>query len=302
MITCDLGSNTLRIAQFDDISCKRLRDFEKIVRTAKELHHAQCIGNEAISNILNALDEASKLFDFKHERTMCVTTQAMRMAKNASEVLAIIHQRFGLDFCIISGEEEANYTALAIEQALRRESLDTQTYVLFDLGGGSTELVFSLNGIKKSQSFPFGIVTTAERYKNSIDEESIHALIASIKPFITPFEPISKTYQKLIATAGTPTTVAAFLQGLDYEHYDAQKVNGTKLSYQDFDNALKELNAMPLAMAERYTGTNRRDLILVGILMVKKIMQQLGFEACIVFDDGLREGVAIAHFDAHKLL
>lgn len=41
-----------------------------------------------------------------------------------------------------------------------------QTYVLFDLGGGSIELVFSLNGIK-SQSFPFGIVTTAERYKNS---------------------------------------------------------------------------------------------------------------------------------------
>ncbi len=300
MITCDLGSNTLRIARFDDLSCQRLGEFEKIVRTAKGIHLTQCIGEEAIANILNALEEASKQFDFKHEKSFCVTTQAMRMAHNASDVLEMIHQRFGLEFHIISGEEEAKYTALAVEEALRREKLPSDTYALFDLGGGSTEITLCLNGNKKMCSFAFGIVTTAEQFKDDRNEK-IHQLVASIKPFITPFSPVSKTYKQLIGTAGTPTTVAAFLQGLDYHHYDAKKVNGMRLSYHDFTQALTHLSTMSQEMAEYYTGVNRRDLILVGILMVQEIMQQLDFETCIVFDDGLREGVALAHCQ-HKVI
>jgi exopolyphosphatase/guanosine-5'-triphosphate,3'-diphosphate pyrophosphatase len=50
---------------------------------------------------------------------------------------------------------------------------------------------------------------------------------------------------------------------------------------------------MDLNEAERYTGTNRRDLVIVGILIVKAIMRKLGFETCIVIDDGLREGVVL---------
>lgn len=67
-----------------------------------------------------------KLFDFKHERAMCVTTQAMRMAKNASEVLAVIHQRFGLDFVLSVVKKRCQLYGFMIEQALCRESLDTK--------------------------------------------------------------------------------------------------------------------------------------------------------------------------------
>lgn len=294
MIACDLGSNTLRIAQFDTFTCKRTRCFEKIVRTAKDLHLTRCIGEEAQTNILNALQEASSLFDFAHEPSFCVTTEAMRVASNAHEVLALIKKEFGLSFNIISGEEEASYTALAIEHALRREGLCDDTYVLFDLGGGSTEITLCYQYVKKSRSFPFGIVTTAERFKEHLDE-NISSLLSMSDSFLKEEKNLHKTYKQLIATAGTPTTVAAFLQGLDYEHYAPEKVNGKCLHVNDFDAALKELSAMPLHVAERYTGTNRRDLVIVGIVLVKGIMKKLGFESCIVMDDGLREGVAISN-------
>lgn len=294
MLTFDLGSNTLRILEYDCTTQKRINAYEKIVRTAKDLHQTGLISLSSQEAIFEALSEASTLFDFKSQKCYCVTTEAMRKAKNAPEILETIERQFGLKFEIISGEKEAYLTSLAIETALKREKLISDTYVLFDLGGGSTEITFSHKGIKVSQSFPFGIVTTAELYKeNSVQE--VTKIVSTIDDFVHKHENIPTKYLQLVATAGTPTTVSAFLQGLDYQHYDYQKVNGTSLHVKDFERAYEQLCSMNPLEAERYTGTNRRDLIIVGIHIVKALMHILGFETCVVMDDGLREGVAIYH-------
>lgn len=292
MIGCDLGSNTLRIVQMDCQTKERIHVYEKIVRTGKDLHVTELICESSKQNILNALYEASHIFDFKNERCFCVTTEAMRIASNAREILQEIEATFGLTFQIITGEKEAYLTSLAVENALKREGFKHQTYALFDLGGGSTEFTFCKNGTKQSRSFPFGIINIAERY--SLDRElHVTRIVNSIDDFMTQHDPISSNFLQLVTTAGTPTTVAAFLKGLDYAHYDANVVNGTVLHVKDFDEAYERLSLMNEEDAERYTGTNRRDLIVVGILIVKAIMKKLGFESCIVIDDGLREGVAL---------
>lgn len=294
MIGCDLGSNTLRIVQIECESKKKVRTYEKIVRTAKNLHVSGLISQSSKENIFQALHEASLLFDFKNEKTFCVTTEAMRIAKNAPKILSEIYETFGLNFEIISGEEEAYLTSLAIENALEREGFENDTYVLFDLGGGSTELTFCKNGKKESQSFPFGIINIAEKYQNDIDQ-NIARILNSIDNFIASKKDISGNYLQLIATAGTPTTVCAFLQDIDYAHYDSSKINGKTLHVNDFNDALSALMVLSHEEAERYVGTNRRDLVIVGISIVKALMQKLGFENCIVMDDGLREGVAISN-------
>lgn len=294
MIGCDLGSNTLRIVEIECKSKKKIKTYEKIVRTAKDLHINGTICTSSKENIFQALEEASSLFDFTHQKTFCVTTEAMRVAKNAPEIIKEIYERFGLQFEVISGEKEAYLTSLAIENALKREGLEEHTYVLFDLGGGSTEITFCKNGKKESQSFPFGIINIAEQYKENL-EEKIEQIVDSINPFITSKHNIPLQYLQLIATAGTPTTVCAYLQDLDYAHYDSNKINGKTLHVNDFSDALIRLSALNQEEAERYTGTNRRDLVIVGISIVKAIMKKLGFETCIVMDDGLREGVAISN-------
>lgn len=292
MIGCDLGSNTLRIVQLDCQTKTRIHVYEKIVRTGKNLHVTGFICESSKQNIFNALHEASQIFDFRNERCFCVTTEAMRIASNAGEILKEIEATFGLTFQIITGEKEAYLTSLAVENALKREGFKHQTYALFDLGGGSTEFTFCKNGIKHSQSFPFGIINVAEKYSHD-RELHVTRIVNSIDDFISKQNPISSNFLQLVTTAGTPTTVAAFLKGLDYAHYDANSVNGTVLHVKDFEEAYERLFAMNEEDAERYTGTNRRDLVVVGILLVKAIMKKLGFESCIVIDDGLREGVAL---------
>lgn len=283
--------------EIDCVSKKKLNTYEKIVRTAKDLHRTHMICESSQNAIFEALEEASRLFDFKAEPCVCVTTQAMRVAHNALPILEEIKRRFGLNFKIISGETEAYLTSLAIEYALKREGLNEKTYVLFDLGGGSTEFVFCKNGKKVTQSFPFGIVSVAEQYKDNIEQNVTH-VVESIETFLKDIPLIQKNYLQLVTTAGTPTTVAAFLEGLDYAHYDASVVNGKVLHVNDFEKAYQQLSSLNEADAERYTGTNRRDLVVVGILIVKAIMKKLGFVHCVVIDDGLREGVALAHCDA----
>lgn len=300
MIACDLGSNTLRIARFDCTTHRRIQTFERIVRTAKDIHTNKTISKEAQERLFQALNEASTLFDFRHEPCFAVTTEAMRVATNARSILANIETHFGLRFEIISGEEEARLTSLAVEHALEREGFNAKNYVLFDLGGGSTEITFCNKSIKKSRSFPFGIVTTAERFTSDI-ETNIANLVEETTAFIEHFTPIETQFLQLVTTAGTPTTVAAFLEGLDYEHYNPDVINGKILHVNDFEKAFVELTRMDPLEAERYTGTNRRDLVIVGILMVEAIMKKLGFKETIVIDDGLREGVAIANCNTLRL-
>lgn len=292
MIGCDLGSNTLRIVEIECQSRTRIQAFERIVRTAKDLHITGYISEQSKQNILNALEEASKLFDFKNKRCFCVTTEAMRVASNAEEILKEIETTFGLTFKIITGKQEAFLTSLAVENALKREGFKHQTYALFDLGGGSTEFTFCKDGDKQSQSFPFGIINVAERYQSNL-EHHITRIVDSIDTFIGKSNIIPSHFLQLVTTAGTPTTVAAFLEGLDYDHYDANVVNGKVLHRSDFEEAYERLTTMNEYEAERYTGTNRRELVIVGILIVKAIMRKLGFETCIVIDDGLREGVVL---------
>jgi exopolyphosphatase/guanosine-5'-triphosphate,3'-diphosphate pyrophosphatase len=293
IIACDLGSNTLRIVEIDTLTKERLCEYEKTVRTAKDLHKTGIISEESKKRIFDALSEANEIFDFKTKEVYCVTTEAMRRAKNASEILCEIKKRVGLDFVIIDGDEEARLTLLGVENALLKLGIDNSKYCMMDLGGGSTELSFKSKKETKSKSFPFGIVHIAEKY-GSLEaiEKGIEKELHVIDSYLA--EQQGMPYRYFIATSGTPTTVCAFLQGIDYASYDYKKINGKSLHVDDFTRALEKLLSMNESQREFWVGTNRSDLVCAGILIVKAIMQKLGFTECIVIDDGLREGLALS--------
>jgi len=286
-----LGSNTLRVVEIDCVTKERVREYEKAVKTAENLYSTRLISKGAQSRILSALEEADKIFDFKNRRVFAVTTEAMRLAKNAKNVLKSIKDRFGIEFKIIDGELEAELTKVGVLNALSRLGFELKSYVLFDLGGGSLELSF-VNGSKsRTKSFPIGILKMTQKYDSLVDiERKITEELRVLDEFID-----GQSANFLVTTAGTPTTVCAFLQGMDYESYDYRKINGKKLSTEDFDKAMKKLLEMKKEQREFWVGTNRGDVVCVGIVIVKSVMKKLGYSTCIVCDDGLREGLAITN-------
>ena len=294
MTAVDLGSNTFRVVRYDCEKMEPLARFEKIVRTADGLVESGCIAEEAVERIIKAAKEAKERIGFEPP-VVAVTTEAIRRAKNASEVLERIEEATGIAFRVIDGEEEATLTLLAVRTRLQKLKMENEHFVLVDIGGGSTEILFYQKSEVLSKSFPLGIVTIAQRYRSlkrieaalPKESEAMDRFVQEAK--VEGFKPAL-----FVATAGTPTTVAAMKLGMDYETYDPDRVNGTVLGRDDLQIQLQRLLALDPKARQKLVGVGREDLIAAGILIFDRMYEILGFSEATVIDDGLREGVAVA--------
>jgi exopolyphosphatase / guanosine-5'-triphosphate,3'-diphosphate pyrophosphatase len=286
MIAIDLGSNTIRFIEFDGVHWGK--SFEKIVRTAENLYQTHRIGNPAIERILNAITEAKQHLDFS-QPIRAYTTAAMRLATNAEEVLETIAHSCGINFKIIDGEKEAILTLNAVRNRLSALGKEPMLFVLADIGGGSTELTRYCDGHVDTVSLNYGIVTLSEAGESDLDEK-----IQMFKNAVQ--KSIPKQPSTLVLTAGTPTTIAAYLNGMDYETYDPKKINGYRLELKACYRVYDELLSMDEALRRRYVGVGRENLIIAGIRMVTSIYELLGTDEAIIIDDGLREGIALEYY------
>jgi exopolyphosphatase / guanosine-5'-triphosphate,3'-diphosphate pyrophosphatase len=291
VIAIDLGSNTIRFIEYDGIHWGK--SFEKIIKTAESLYTTNEIGDAAVERIVGAIEEARKKLDFVAHEIIGVATAAMRMANNRNDVLESIFRRSGIRFTLIDGDKEALLTLKAVRYRLRRLGLEPSRFILSDIGGGSTELIESDHGTFRSISLDIGIVTLSESANNIQKLEQRLALFeADIRHFVGE----RKGYA-LVLTAGTPTTIAAYLNGMDYDHYDASRINGFILTLEDCRKAYRELLDMSEFSRSLYVGVGREKLIAAGILLVISIYTAVGIGEAIIVDDGLREGVALAYYD-----
>lgn len=287
MIAIDLGSNTIRFIEFDGEVWGK--SYEKIVRTAENLHQTHRIGEGAIGRIIDAIDEAKQLFDFS-QPIRPYTTAAMRLADNSTETLERIAKSTGILFEIIDGKKEAILTLNAVRNRLNVLGKEPSSFVLADIGGGSTELTRYSDDNVETVSLNYGIVTLSEAGENDLLEK-IDTFKNAVQNSV-PSQPST-----LVLTAGTPTTIAAYLCGMDYATYDPLIINGYRLRISDCYRVYDELLRMDEALRTRYVGVGRENLIIAGILMVCAIYEALGADEAIIIDDGLREGIALEYFN-----
>lgn len=294
MIAIDLGSNSFRCIEYDCETKRFGRSFERIVKTADKMHETGLISAGAVERVTAALKGADEALNLKANSVKAVTTHAMRMASNADDVLGYIKEQTGVEFQIINADDEAYFTLIAVETRLKALKIESSHFVLIDVGGGSTEIIFYKDGKMESRSFPIGIVTTAQicdehkEIDSYLDKQFQDLVIYVTNYYVTVGEPTS-----FVATAGTPTTMAAYLLGMNYKDYDVDKINGYKLSLNGTQLALDGLMSLSEENRAEIVGVGRESLILAGIVIVQRLYGVLGFDEAVVIDDGVREGVAI---------
>ncbi len=296
IIAIDLGSNSLRILKMDCKTKERLGEFHKTVKTADGLSHSGLISKEAVERVALALNEAKERLNFSDARVKAVTTEAIRQANNSEAVLKRIEEQTGVLFEVIDGDQEAIYALSAVQARLKLLGESPKSFMMVDIGGGSTELLFYYGeGKRFSKSFPIGIVTVTQTFKTL--PEISNAIPALMNPMKEYYNEVTAQYGEVelfIATAGTPTTVAAMKLGMEYETYDAQKIHGTRLSQKDLVAQLMKLLEMSPEERVRAVGVGRDDLIVSGILIYDELYTISGFKESMVIDDGIREGVAFS--------
>lgn len=290
MIAIDLGSNTIRFIEFNGVQWGK--SFEKIVKTAESLNLTQHIGKAAIRRIVTAIHEAKTIIDFEGKEIVAYTTAAMRLASNASDVLSEIGAATGIYFQIIDAKKEAELTLLAVQNRLEMLGNSHNSFMLVDIGGGSTEFIFSSPDKTSSISLNYGIVTISEGNR-SVEELNLalerfqHEAAAALP---------KESFDTLVLSAGTPTTIAAYRLGMDYSTYDPEKVNGYCLRLDECNRVYDALLKMEESERIRYVGVGRENLIMAGILMVTSVYRLLEKGEATVIDDGLREGIALEYF------
>ena len=293
IVTIDLGSNSFRVLKYDCLNHKIISEYNEVVGMADGLVDTGLISKEAVQRVIAAISHSIEVINYNPQDAICVTTAAMRKASNNKEILKYLRLEAKTNFSIIDGTEEARLTLLAVKYALKREKINSNNFVLLDIGGGSTEIIINTKDSYKAHSFDFGIVTLTQKFLNHNDlKNDLENKKLEIKLILYSLNIDFKDYS-IVATAGTPTTIAAIKLGQDFFSYDRNIVNGTIVNLEDMTNCLNIFENSSKEDIVKLVGRGRVDFIEVGIYIYKMIFEVLEKNESIVLDDGLREGVAI---------
>ncbi|OLP45711.1 Ppx/GppA phosphatase family protein [Rhizobium oryziradicis] len=308
----DLGTNNCRllIAQPTRPGQFRVVDaFSRIVRLGEGLAASGRLSEDAMDRAVEALKVcASKLNSVELRRKRLIATEACRAAANGEEFLARVKRETGLDLEIINRETEARLAVSGCSSLVGRE---TRSVVLFDIGGGSSEIAVIriqdhrssrlANHITHWTSLPVGVVTLSERHGGrDVTPAVFEGMIAEVTGMLAQFDcPPIATFGHasvdedfhLIGTSGTVTTLAGV--HLDLPRYDRRRVDGLWLS----DDEVSAMQAKLLSWdyqsraANACIGPDRADLVLAGCAILEAIRRRWPSTRMRVADRGLREGL-----------
>lgn len=303
----DIGSHTSRmlVAQKHGTELVPVRVERRVTRLARDFGDAGVITEEAQQRNISAIKEyISILREFQAAKIACGATGVVRRAKNSYAVLNRITAETGIECKILSEQTEAILSAKGILSVLPEPGKDLLT---FDIGGGSTEFLLTLQGIDtsmRSASRPLGAATLTEKYlrddppgAGAVERAALAAGNEIISAKEQLYEDLNYTgiipSLELAGTAGTVTTLAAMYMKM--EHYVPYRVNGLILTKDWLSHTIESLAQMHLAQRRLIAGLEpgREDIILGGAVIVSEILSCFSRDSFIVTDAGLLEGLLI---------
>ena len=302
----DLGTNNCRllIAAPRGKNLRIIDAYSEIVRLGEGVSRTQRLSDDAMERTRKALKVcAAKISQRNVKYVRCIATQACRSAKNGEAFLASITEETGLEFEIIDAAEEARLAVAGCYDLLDEKS---KAALIFDIGGGSTELSWLKRNDDKGSfetlawtSLPVGVVSLAETYDGaSLTDTAYNDIVDEVHKRIKGFKggdelrPIfADGKAHLLGTSGTVTSIAGVHLGL--KRYRRDKVDGVWLDVADAHAVTERLRAMNFEerAEEPCIGRERADLVVCGCAILDAIQREWPVSRIRVADRGLREGV-----------
>lgn len=307
----DLGTNNCRllVAKPEGASFRVVDAFSRIVRLGEGLGQTGRLSDAAMDRAVEALKVCRmKLRDRQVARARLIATEACRQAENGAEFIRRVRDETGLALEIVDRHTEAQ---LAAQGCVPLADPKARGVILFDIGGGSSELVWLLprgpgrNGgpptaeILGWTSLPVGVVTLAERHNGKhVTRESFGRMVDEVAAMIEPFAHRAAIQSQIehlhmLGTSGTVTTLAGVHLGLP--KYDRRRVDGAWLGAGEVDVILDQLLAMTYEdrVAHPCIGSERADLVLAGCAILEGMRRHFPCQRLRVADRGLREGILV---------
>lgn len=289
----DIGTNSIKFHLAEKIgeTVKVLKDSNNIARLGEGLKETGIIAADALERngavVAEFADEARKN---GATEVVAVGTMALRTAKNASEFIDLVKERARVDLKVISGDEEARLSYLAVMSGL---DIGERNLVSFDTGGGSTEFVYGQGErMLKKFSVNLGAIRITDRFfsHTPVASGSVEKAESLIEKELRDRGVDGKT-DFLVGMGGTVTSLASVKHRM--AEYDPDVIQGSALTRADISAQIADYEGKTLEQRQRIVGLQpkRADVILAGACIVRSIMKVLEVDVLTVSDRGLRHGL-----------
>ena len=306
----DLGTNNCRllVARPAREGFRVIDAFSRIIRLGEGVVASGRLGEAAIGRAIEALSICrDKMHNRGVTRARLIATEACRSAANGEEFCTRVLEDVGLDLEIVDRQTEAELAAIGCTPLMDPAA---EGVILFDIGGGSSEIVrlgrnTPASGgppspqIRGWASLPVGVVSLAERYGGvRVDRGVYEAMTAEVEAHVRRFASehcagIDLNLMHLLGTSGTVTTIAGL--HLRLKRYDRRQVDGCWMVDTEVTAVLDELRDMSYdeRVASPCIGGERADLVLAGCAILEAIRRVFPCTRLRVADRGLREGMLV---------
>jgi exopolyphosphatase/guanosine-5'-triphosphate,3'-diphosphate pyrophosphatase len=293
----DCGTNSIRLLIADEQD-GRLIDVSRrmeIVRLGEGVDRTGRLSDAALARTRTALlGYAAQIAELGIARVRMCATSATRDASNAADFRAMVRGVLGVDPEVISGDEEARLSFAGAVAGLTAEP----PYLIFDIGGGSTEFVTGSTGVERAVSMDIGCVRMTERHLHD-DPPSpaqIEAATAGITEVVdTALAAVpGRDATTVVGLAGTVTTVTALALGLPA--YDAGRIHHARVSRDEVAEVTARLLAMTVAerLALPVMHPGRADVIGAGALILRAVLERSGQAAVVASEHDILDGIALS--------
>ncbi|MBP3545993.1 MAG: hypothetical protein J6K16_02540 [Alphaproteobacteria bacterium] len=280
----DLGTNSCRLLIVDNQG-KTLYKNAISTRMGEGMSAQNRFTDEAIKRGIECFCTFKMQMD-KHNvaKYRAIATAACRMAENGADFVNMIARQANIKLEVIDGYEEA---MLNLKGAMLNAKEEKAKYVVvYDLGGGSTEITLATREenpkILHTISIPWGARNSAEKFElNDFDETKAQNLANEISSYSKKFAQETKLNEIIddvcfVATSSTPLRLAHLANG--WEKYDRNRADGLKIKTAEFDKAIEKVRKMPFdeRLHHSCVGPSRADIFNAAGVIFSQIYKDLG--------------------------
>ena len=289
----DIGSNSARLVIshiYKNGAYNMVYNQKEALRLSQKVDGQNLLTEEAFTSTIDTMRSFAHMCKiYQADKTIAVATAAIRNASNGGELVAKVAELTGIQLHIISGNTEAYISYLGVIN-----TLDVKNGIIFDLGGGSTELIlFKNRKILESVSLPLGAVNTTGMFniRNEMPSNVYNDLNAFIMSRLSQYPWLKQNNLPLIGVGGTARTVAKIIQRA--KKYPATKIHNYAYPVQTFRSFFNKLRLTNLEQRKKISGLSaeRSDIILAGSSIISCLLEATGAKKLITSGCGLREGL-----------
>ncbi len=299
----DIGTNSVLLLVAEKRSggiILPLHEEQRLPRLGKGVDAQKMINEASMNRVIEALMEYKEILDSSYPeaaKPVVTATSAVRDALNRDEFILNVKQQTGFDIRLLSGKEEAKWTAAGALSMIEKPTTGRGEYLILDIGGGSTEVAHVRDQYMVDKySFDMGSVRFTERFLrlDPPTEDEIKACRGLIKTMFRNRFFHNNSYFRAVGVAGTVTSLAAIVMEMDM--FVVEEINDVIIGRDEIRDVIQRFSKMrtdEILKEHPNILKGRADIILAGLMILDGFMERFERKELTVSTGGIRHGAIL---------